>query len=75
MDRIPMLDSSTVIEVEAINLRAPKLEAEAPGPHSFENETQEPVLKMEGRNLRTELEGRSRCVNICGRLGLPCSDR
>ena len=42
-----MMNSSAAIEVEANNLRAPELDAKAPGPHILEIGTVEPVLEME----------------------------
>lgn len=58
----PMLDSSTIVEMEAKNPRAPELDAEAPGPHILEIGTLEPVLKMESRRSTAELEGWSRHI-------------
>lgn len=57
-----MLDSSTIVEMEAKNPRAPELDAEAPGPHILEIGTLEPVLKMESRRSTAELEGWSRHI-------------
>ena len=54
----PMLDSSAIVEVEAENPRAPELEAEAPGPHLLEIETQESAAEMESQRQMVELEGR-----------------
>ena len=69
----PVLDSSTIVEVEARNPQAPELDAEAPGPHILEIETLEPeapeldaeapgphILEMESQRPLAELEGRSR---------------
>ncbi len=58
----PMLDSSMVTEIEANILRAPELDAEAPGPHILEIETVEPELEMESQRQIAELEGRSKYV-------------
>ena len=60
----PMLDSSIIIEVEANTLRAPELDAEAPGPHIIEIETVEPTLELETRRQIAELEGQ--CKSIAG---------
>ena len=56
----PMLDSSIVTEMEANTVRAPELDAEAPGPHVLEIETVEPALEMGSQRQIAELEGRSR---------------
>lgn len=58
----PMLDSSVVTELEANTLRAPELDAEAPGPHVLEIETVEPVLEMAYQRQIAELEGRGKYV-------------
>ena len=58
----PMLDSSTIVEMEAKNPRAPELDAKAPGPHVLEIGTLEPVLKTESRRPTAELEGWSRHI-------------
>lgn len=51
-----MLDSATVLEVEAINPREPELDAEAPsGPHILEIETQPPIFELEARNPIAEM--------------------
>lgn len=56
----PMLDSSTVLEMEARTQKAPELDAEAPGPHILEIETMEPVLEMESQRSIAELEDQSK---------------
>ena len=56
----PMLESSIGTEMEANTLRAPELDAEAPGPHVLEIETVEPALEMESQRPIAELEGRSK---------------
>ena len=43
----PMLDSSTVVEVEANNPRKPELDAEAPGSHVLEMESQIPFAQLD----------------------------
>ena len=55
----PMLDSSTIIEMEANNPHKPELDAEAPGPHILEIETVEPVFEMYTQGHVGELEGES----------------
>ena len=57
-----MMNSSAAIEVEANNLRAPELDAEAPGPHILEIGIVEPVFEMEHQRSIPELEGRSKEV-------------
>ena len=57
-----MLDSSTVVEMEAKNPRAPGLDAEAPGPHILEIVTLRPVLSKESQRSLAELEGWNRHV-------------
>ncbi len=57
-----MLEVSIVTEMEANALRAPELDAEAPGPHVLEFETVEPALEMESQRQIAELEGRSKYV-------------
>lgn len=64
----PMLDSSTVTEMEATTPRAPELDAEAPGPRVLEMETVEPALEMESQKQIPELEGRSKYVAELGDL-------
>ena len=56
----PMLDSSTVLEMESRTQKAPELDAEAPGPHILEIETTEPVLEMESQRYIAELEDQSK---------------
>ena len=56
----PMLDSSADLEVEARNLRAPELDAEAPGPQVVEAETVENILEMYSQGPVGELEGQSK---------------
>lgn len=56
-----MLDSSVVTEVEAKTVRAPELDAEAPGPHIIEIETAEPALEIASQTPMAELEGRDQC--------------
>ena len=58
----PALESSFVTDMEAHTLRAPELDAEAPGPHVLEIETVEPALEMESQGQIAELEGRSKYV-------------
>ena len=58
----PKPESSFVAEIEANTLRAPELDAEAPGPHVIEIETVEPALEMESQGQIAELEGRSKYV-------------
>ncbi len=58
----PILESSMVTEMEANTLRAPELDAEAPGPHIVEIETVEPALEMGSQRQMAELEGRSKHV-------------
>ena len=55
----PMLESSAVVEVEAMNPRTPELDAEAPGPHILEIGAQESVLELECQRSIAELEGGS----------------
>ena len=55
----PMLDSATVIEMEAKNSRCPELDAEAPGPHILEIGTLEPVVRTQSQRSPTELELRN----------------
>lgn len=57
-----MLDSSTIVEMEVKNRRAPEPDAEAPGPHILEIGTLKPVLKIESQRPRAELEGWSRHI-------------
>ena len=58
----PMLDSSVFTEIDSNALRAPELDAEAPGPHVLEVETVEPALELESQRQIAELDGRSKCV-------------
>lgn len=58
----PMLDSSTIVEMEAKNPRAPELDAEAPGPHILEIGTLEPVLKTDSQRSLAAMEGRNRHI-------------
>ena len=60
IEQKPILDTSTVREVEADNIRAPELDAEAPGPHILEIETLEPISELESQRHIAELDGRNR---------------
>ncbi len=57
-----MLDSSTIVEMEAKNPRAAELDAEAPGPHILEIGTLEPILRTDSQRSRAELEGWNRRI-------------
>ncbi len=52
----PMLDSSTVVEVEARNPTDPELDAEAPGPQVLEFETVESILELYSQTRPVELQ-------------------
>lgn len=52
-----MLDSSTILEMEVNNPRAPELDAEAPGPHILEIGTLEPVLRTQSQRSRAAMQG------------------
>ena len=58
----PVLDSATIIEMEAKNPRGPELDAEAPGPHILEIGTLEAVLRTESQRPLAELEGWNRHI-------------
>ena len=58
----PMLDSTTITEMEAKNPRGPELDAEAPGPHILEIGTLEPVLRTQSHRCPAELEGWNRHI-------------
>ena len=57
-----MLNSATIIEMEAKNPRGPKSDAEAKGPHILEIGTLEPVLRTQPQRSLAELEGWNRRI-------------
>ena len=58
----PMLDSATIIEMEAKNPRCPELDAKAPGPHILEIGALEPVLRTQSQRSPAEVEGWDRHI-------------
>lgn len=61
---IPMLNSSTIVEVEANNLRVRELDAEAPGPHIQEIGPAVPAEELETVESTLEIETIERAIEL-----------